>query len=152
MPRRLAAHPLALALFTAPAACGWIESEGRMRIESRFQPGEVIVSEPAANYFGLESRGGGQSRGNGALVLTADQLWFHLLVPTQELTIRLADVTDVALVDGHLGKSVGRALLRVRFRGEAGEDAAAWLVADPERWQREIAARSGARPAPSPTD
>ncbi len=94
---------------------------------------------------GLESRGGGQSRGNGALVLTADELWFSLLVPTHALTIRLADVTDVALVDGHLGKSVGRPLVRVRFHGEAGEDAVAWLVADPERWQHEIAARSGPR-------
>ncbi len=136
---------------TAPvaAACGWIESEGRGRIESRYRPDEVLLSEPAANCFGREAQGSAQVRGNGALVLTAEHLWFSLLVPANELTVPLAEVLDVQLVDGHLGKSVGLPLLRVRFRGVSGEDAAAWLVADPERWRREIAARIPRAPEPN---
>jgi len=137
--------PLLAAVLAAAApvaaACGWIESEGRERIESRYRPGEALLSEPAANCFGRESKGSAQIRGNGPLVLTAEHLWFSLLVPADELTVPLIDVLDVDIVDAHLGKSVGRPLLRVRFRGSNGDDAAAWLVADPERWRREITAR-----------
>lgn len=141
-------RPAALALLlTLPApACGWIEGEGRERLEARYQAGEVILSDPAANFFGLESKGSAQVRGNGALALTADHLWFSLLTPQTEITIPLADVLEVSLVEGHLGKTMASPLVHVRFRAADGEDAAAWLVRDPERWQREIAARAGAAP------
>ncbi|HRI10873.1 MAG TPA: hypothetical protein PKW35_23805 [Nannocystaceae bacterium] len=141
-------RPAALALLlalTAPA-CGWIESEGNERLDARYQAGEVILSEPAANFFGLESKGSGQVRGNGALALTADHLWFSLLTPKTEITIPLQDVLEVSLVKGHLGKTMASPLVHVRFRTADGEDAAAWLVHDPERWRQEIAARAGAAP------
>ncbi len=88
-----------------------------------------------ANLFGVTSRGHGQLRGNGALVLTADSLWFGMLLPARELTIPLSRVIAVREAGSHLGKSVlGHRLLRVEFDGADGPDAAAWAVRDPEGW------------------
>ncbi len=98
------------------------------------------------NGFGLESRGRWQARGNGTLVLLDDRLWFRLYVPAREVEIPLASVVRAETVSSHLGKWVGKPLLRVTFRGGGGgEDAAAWLVADPETWIAEIRAASGPR-------
>jgi hypothetical protein len=117
------------------------EAEIEAAVAQRF-PGEAIVlSDPDANFFGFESRGASQVRGNGALVLVESALWFQQVAPDTESTIALADVRAVDLVDGHLGKSVGRKLLHVRFRAGAGEDAAAWYVDDPEAWRAAITTR-----------
>lgn len=123
----------------APAGCGSIEEAGRAKIAARFGDGEALLSDPSANFYGLISRGHGQVRGNGALVLTADALWFSQITPATELAIPRADVLEVSLVGSHLGKaSAGHQLLHVRFRSGDGEDAAAWLVAEPERWRRAL--------------
>ena len=57
-----------------------------------------------------------------------------------ELRIPLANVLEVKTVKSHLGKTVGRPLLHVRYREGDGEDSAAWFVPDVEEWKRGIAA------------
>lgn len=138
--RNFALTIAATAGLVALPACGAIEEAGRAKIAGRFAEGEAILSDPVANFYGLTSRGHGQIRGNGALVLTADQIWFSQLSPATELTIPRADVLEVSLVKSHLGKATaGHSLLHVRFRSGDGEDSAAWLVAEPERWLRALA-------------
>lgn len=105
-------------------------------VARNFAPGTVLRSDPVANWFGLESKGGRQIRGNGALVLTAERLWFLRAGATEPVEIPLAAVTAVDTTRSHAGKSVGRDLLRVRF----GADSAAWYVRDPGGWQARIAA------------
>ncbi|MEZ4450787.1 MAG: hypothetical protein R3B09_14995 [Nannocystaceae bacterium] len=137
-----AANVVAALSLVAPA-CGWVESGGRERIDARYRADEVLLSDPMANFFGVESKGSDQIRGNGALVLARDHLWFSLLTPKTELTIPLTEILEVSLVDSHLDKSVGRPLLHVRYRSDGGEDAAAWLVAEPERWRKALQAGAG---------
>ncbi len=112
------------------------------RLTARYAPEEMLLHETMANFFGEESRGPAQMRGNGGLVLTRDALVFHMLVPERTITVPLEDIRDVSLVRSHLGKRVGRDLVHVRYAVPDGTDAIAWFVRDPATWRRELEARS----------
>ena len=112
------------------------------RLAAIYAPGQMLLSETMANFFGERSRGPAQVRGNGGLVLTEDSLVFHMLVPDRTITIPLEDVQEVSIVRSHLGKSVRRDLLHVAYAVPDGADAIAWFVRDPGTWQREIEART----------
>ncbi len=91
--------------------------------------------------MGLLSRGKGQVRGNGRLVLTADELHFRQLIPDRTTVISLASVTSVGSEKTWLGKWVGRRLLCVRWQTpDGGEDAMAWEVRDLDAWIGAISA------------
>ena len=95
-----------------------------------------------AQGLGLESRGKGQVRGNGWLVLTDDELRFTQWAPRRETRVPLAAVTAVETPRWWLGKSVGSKLLCVRWRTpEGGEDAMAWNVRDLDGWLEQIDGR-----------
>jgi hypothetical protein len=118
---------------------------GRMRAELERGLGAPPKRAANAQGLGLESRGKGQVRGNGWLVLTDDELLFRQWVPDRETRIPLAAVTAVETPRGWLGKSVGSRLLCVRWRTEdGGGDAMAWNVRDREEWVRQIDAARGA--------
>lgn len=108
-------------------------SSGRM-IAENFAEKDIVRSDPAANFFGIASKGGRQVRGNGALVLTSHVLWFRRIGSTQPLEIPLVSIEFVDIVRSHAGKSVGQDLLRVGFGG----DSAAWYVNDPSSWMDRI--------------
>jgi hypothetical protein len=117
---------------------------GRMRAELESRLGEPPRRAANAQGLGLESRGKGQVRGNGWLVLTGDELLFRQWVPDRETRIPLAFVTAVETPRWWLGKSVGSRLLCVRWRTEdGGEDAMAWNVRDREEWMELIATARG---------
>ncbi|MEX2619395.1 MAG: hypothetical protein WD250_04170 [Egibacteraceae bacterium] len=85
--------------------------------------------------FGQTSKGVTQVRGNGTLVLTDDRLVFLMWMPRRELVIPLAAVEAVDTTRSHLGKTMGRDLLRVCWRDpRGGEDAIAWLLDDLGGW------------------
>ncbi|MFC9472596.1 hypothetical protein ACFTS5_10405 [Nocardia sp. NPDC056952] len=106
-------------------------------IAANFAPGEIVRSDPVANYFGSASKGGRQVRGNGALVLTDTRLWFRRAGSEDALEVALASITAVDLVQSHAGKSIGRPLVRVNF----DDDSAAWYVRDSTQWRDDILAR-----------
>ena len=92
-----------------------------------------------ANFFGIESRGVMQIRGNGILLLTNTDLVFAMFRPTREYLIPLANIEKVELVQSHLTKTVFQPLLKVYFRNEEGTaDSAAWWVANPTKWKNEL--------------
>jgi hypothetical protein len=103
---------------------------------SRTYPREQIVRKDLkALTFGLQSRGVRQGRGNGALVLTADELaWFRFIPERSVLRIPRASITQVDTVKTHLGKTYGRDLLRVTFTNNGKPDAMAWYVPDLGAW------------------
>ena len=104
-----------------------------LRLQAEF-PSATLVG-PGANFFGLESQGPMQLRGNGSLVLTPEALVFDQWVPARRLSIPRRQIIEVSTARSHLGKSVFRPLLKVRFRQQDGaEDAVAWLVGDLESW------------------
>ncbi len=112
---------------------------GTERIQERFPTEEIIISETTANFFGLESRGSWQIRGNGVLVLTPNELWFSRFIKRDDITIPIQSIQEVRLVDSHLGKRIlGRKLIYVQFQTPRGKDSIAWLVADPETWKMKI--------------
>lgn len=116
-----------------------MQVSGVERIQERFPGEEIVLSETSANFLGLESRGSFQIRGNGALVLTPNELWFSRFIKRDDITIPTQSIQDVHLVNSHLGKRIlGRQLIYVQFQTSEGKDSAAWLVADPEQWKMTI--------------
>jgi hypothetical protein len=112
----------------------WIERSVAPRIAAVVPARSIVLQDLRANSLGLTSRGKYQSRGNGALVLTADELVFFQMVPKRDLTIPLATITEVKTVKVHLGKSYGRNLLYVGFDGPSRPDSIAWFVRDLPAW------------------
>jgi hypothetical protein len=103
-----------------------------------------LLTAPMANFFGLRSAGMKQVRGNGILLLTADRLYFRMLLPRRELTIPLGSVTSAGTVGSFLGRTRGRDLLEVIFTDSGGsEDSAAWLVGDLQEWVQSIKRSAG---------
>lgn len=97
--------------------------------------GDSIRGSANVNGLGWQSRGRGQVRGNGRLVLTPEELRFRQWMPQRETTIPLAAVTSVGTERSWLGKWVGSKLLCVRRRTSDGsEDAMASQVRDLEGW------------------
>ena len=107
-------------------------------IAQRFKPDDLRRQTLNACFFGRESAGMKQVRGNGALVLTGDRLWFLMALPRRETSIPLDHVTKVSLVRSHCGKTLIKPLLRVEFVDGDACDAIAWAVPDPEAWRHAI--------------
>lgn len=97
-------------------------------------------------FLGIESKGATQLRGNGTMALTADELAFVLWLPRTMVRIPLRDIVEIDHPRKHLGKSVGRKLLRVRWRTAGIEDTVAWSVRDLDGWTTELRAATGGTP------
>jgi len=104
------------------------------RIGRRYSSDQIVLKDLAALTFGLESRGVLQGRGNGALVLTAKELWWSRFVSGSDLCIPRSRITKVDTVKVHLGKTYGRDLLRVTFLNDGKPDSMAWYVTDLGVW------------------
>jgi hypothetical protein len=108
------------------------------RIARHYREEELLARDLMANSFGLQSKGVFQVRGNGALVLTRGGLHFFMLLRAEDLRIPLDAILETSLVRSHLGKTVGRKLLKVRFIKDGAEDAVAWYVRDPAAWESKL--------------
>ena len=109
------------------------------RIAAAFPPGQIVLKDLRAVSFGLTSKGRFQGRGNGALVLTPNELWFSRAVLRSDLRIPLDTITEVTTVKSHLGKTYFRDLLRVSFRTQNGTDSIAWYLTDLASWRAQLA-------------
>jgi hypothetical protein len=102
---------------------------------SKLGAGRILAEEDGANFFGLGSKGGAQIRGNGFLGVSQEALLFVMWFPRKEIRIPRDRIVSVERANSHAGKTIGRPLLRVRFRNDVGEeDTAAWYVSDLQRW------------------
>lgn len=89
-----------------------------------------------ANFFGIESLGFTQIRGNGILLLTDTDLVFGMFRPTRDFLIPLARIEKIELAESHLAKTVFQPLLKVYFTNEEGNaDSVAWWVTNPTEWK-----------------
>ncbi|HST06129.1 MAG TPA: hypothetical protein VLQ48_15550 [Chloroflexia bacterium] len=87
--------------------------------------------ESGALFFGQESRGVTQMRGNGTLILTDDELLFKQWVVSKEFRIPLRSIQSIETRRSFLGKTQGVQLLKVNYLTESGApDAIAWRVSD----------------------
>lgn len=107
------------------------------RLKEKFS-GQTIVCQSSANFFGQQSKGYKQSRGNGALIMTANELYFSLLVPANEISIPIKDIKEIRTGKSFLGKSKFKALLIIDYSDDGNTDSVAWLVSDLPKWTEEI--------------
>lgn len=115
---------------------GWLRRRVAARVRARLGEDRILLMDDRASSFGIESRGVAQIRGNGCLAATDDEVLFVMWIPRRELLIERERITAVERVASHLGKTVGRPLLRVRFVDEAARpDSVAWFVRDLPTWE-----------------
>lgn len=108
-------------------------------IEDQFVGKNVLLTSRGANFFGQESKGMGQIRGNGVLILTDKELFFGMWTPKKELKVPIVAIKSVENPKSFHGKSAFRKLLKVAFENDQGDlDAAAWYVKDLDSWTREL--------------
>lgn len=105
-------------------------------VRERLGPAGLAKLEDGANSFGVESGGAFQWRGNGCLGTSSDDILFIMWWPRREIHINRKDVSAVDRARSHLGKTIGRDLLRVRFTNpEGAADSVAWWVSDLDGWE-----------------
>lgn len=96
---------------------------------------QIIEVSKNVNFFGQESRGKGQIRGNGVLILTPNTLYYEMWKPNREYEYYLNTINNVENPKWFLGKSMRRELLKIDFINETGQaDSAAWLVPELDKW------------------
>ncbi|MDD5394242.1 MAG: hypothetical protein PHE17_14610 [Thiothrix sp.] len=117
-----------------------IGQSGQEVLESRYPLDKPILSDAGAYFVGVESKGRLQLRGNGALALTATELWYKAAFFSTELVIPMQDINHVELVDSHLGKVVfGRKMLKVYFKNINDQaDSVAFLVNNESLWRQSL--------------
>ena len=109
----------------------------KQAIRERFPTADLYI--PNVNFFGQQSRGVMQLRGNGTFVLTRDEIFFERWLPRAEFVVPLAHIKSVETVNSFLGKIVFRSLLKVVYQNQSGQlDAIAWLVPDLEDLKKMI--------------
>ena len=138
------------------AGLGFLRRLERRRADEvlrRFDGARVLGATSNANYFGTESLGRGQLRGNGVMVLTEDALHYEMWAPIRSVRIPVSRMVRTENARSHLGRSVLRPLLKVVFENDRGEtDSCAWLVRDVETWRRALSSMIAARRAPEEAD
>jgi hypothetical protein len=115
------------------AASAAVRRSARALVARRFPAGEYVRATDMAVNFGQTSKGVIQLRGNGALVLTGEELHF-LAIASADLVIPRSSIRATSLVRAHLGKSVGRRLLKIEF----DDDSVAFFVEQPEAWREAL--------------
>lgn len=105
------------------------------KIMKKFEGKNLILYSRGANFFGQESKGLRQLRGNGVLVLLEEKLFFEMWTPRKGLEIPIKSIIEVTTPKSHLKKTVFRPLLKITFQNKENEnDSAAWWVKDLDKW------------------
>lgn len=101
-------------------------------------PGARLV-DAGALFFGQESRGVGQLRGNGTLIVTDAEVIFQQWMTSREFRIPLTAIQAIENPTSFLGKWQGVPLLKISFLDDSGTaDSMAWRVRDLSAVQRAI--------------
>ena len=102
----------------------------------RFRGQKILGATPSACFFGLESLGMMQVRGNGVLVLTENELYFQMWVPKKEFNIPIVSIVTIETTRTHCGKGSAFRLLKIVFKDEKGKtDSIAWVVKNLSNWK-----------------
>ncbi len=106
---------------------------------ARQQFPDARLVDAGASFFGQESRGAGQMRGNGTLIVTGSEVIFQQWVTNREFRIPLRAIQSIENPTSFLGKTRGTPLLKIGFLDDAGRaDSMAWQVRDLGGVQRVI--------------
>jgi len=112
----------------------------RKRIEDifeMFKDKNILISDKMANFFGQESLGVWEVRGNGVLLLTEQELFFGMWKPKKDMIFPVKSIIEITNPKSHMHRSVFKSLLKISFKNESGEhDSAAWFVGDLNKWNQ----------------
>jgi hypothetical protein len=130
---------VALAVFFAVVFGGTLWFLGRMARQKEASASQryphALIIDRTASFFGQESRGATQMRGNGTLILTDSELIFEMWVPSSTFRIPLQAIQRIENPTSFLGKTRFGPLLKVLYATEdASNDAMAWQVRDLDGW------------------
>lgn len=95
-----------------------IQATRAKEVLDKFKDKKLLGVSSNANFFGQESKGLAQIRGNGVLLLTENELYFEMWVPKRELNIPLAHILKVETAKSHLKKTKLTPLLKVIFKND----------------------------------
>ena len=116
----------------------FLRSKFMARVQStlaRYPKESWLAASQRAHFFGQRSRGRKQLKGNGILILTREELHFHMLLPNREWTLPVSSIQKIENPRSFMGKSILRPLLKVTFFDEAGwSDEIAFSVPDVSAW------------------
>lgn len=105
------------------------------QILENFNEEDLILVSKSANFFGVESKGSKQIRGNGVLILSKDELYFQMWLPKRIVRISLKKIKRVTSTTHHLRKTKFVDLLKIEYINNKGEgDSAVWWVKDLQEW------------------
>ncbi|MGM0440915.1 MAG: hypothetical protein ACQEQC_00620 [Elusimicrobiota bacterium] len=114
------------------------------QVLKKFKDKNIVGISSSANFFGLKSRGAGQVRGNGILILTKNKIYFEMWMPKKVIDIPISRIVQVDTVRSHLKKTKFKPLLKITFTDADGmRDSAAWLVNNTQEWLDGIKKLSG---------
>jgi len=112
-------------------AAGKAQAKRAQELLDKFREKKVVSVKAGANFFGQQSLGYSQVRGNCSLVITEDEIFSEMWLPKRSFTIPVASIVSIETPKSFLGKSRGRPLLKVVFTNENGvKDSAAWQIRD----------------------
>ncbi|MHA1784934.1 MAG: hypothetical protein ACTSVY_10790 [Candidatus Helarchaeota archaeon] len=106
----------------------------KRKILTRFKDKKIFLVSIMANFFGIESKGHRQIRGNGVLILTEDELFFQLLLPKREYLIPISSMVKISKPKHHLKKIKFIRLLKITFKHNNVIDSAAWYLKNLDEW------------------
>lgn len=107
-------------------------------IATQFDEKAILGVSTQVNFLGQHSKRLTQIRGNGALILTQEQLTFILAFPQREYTIPLHQITKVTTRKSFLLKSYFTQLLVIHFFHDEIEDSIAFEIKNRQQWHEAI--------------
>ena len=124
------------------AILGLVYSRIRKKLDilvaDKFDKKDILGATTRATFFGIKSKGGAQIRGNGALVLTGNEIYFIRAVPQKEYKIPISSIRKVSMPRIFNGKSALVPLLCIAYDTGYGEDSMAWAIKDAKKWKEKI--------------
>jgi hypothetical protein len=128
-----------LIIFVMYVLIKYLEKTKAEKILKNYSKQEIKAFSSNVNFFGIKSQGMTQIRGNGALLLTKEYLYFQMWIPKKEIKIPLDKIENIEEVKSFLGKSKFRPLLKINYIDENGQkNSAAWMVKNLEKWKEII--------------
>ena len=91
---------------------------------------EILLEEPTALWVAVDDKGNQTVQGNGVLLLTPEDLYFHKLLPKTEIRVPRQHILRIERPDLDVGRGRGRLLLCEN----GSEQRQAWMVEDHAAW------------------
>lgn len=130
---------LAVLCYTIHKLSSYVKRKRAEELFADYHKDRIIYFSKEVDFFGQQSAGRTQLRGNGSLLLTSDELHFSRWLPKKSLVIPLDDIENIERVDSFLGKKKNRELLKVDFNNTQGNrDSAAWFLDNMHAWEHVI--------------